>query len=52
MSCVTIIYSVLSLLQQNKEILVDGSQGDVIGESTPDALLSEFVSPCNAILLD
>ncbi|XP_078166882.1 putative triglyceride lipase isoform X2 [Carex rostrata] len=28
---------------QNKEILVDGSQGDVIGESTPDALLSEFM---------
>lgn len=40
-----LIYSVLSPLQQTREILADGSQGDVIGESTPDVLFSEFVSP-------
>jgi len=26
------------------ELLEDGYQGDVIGESTPDVLVSEFVS--------
>lgn len=32
------------LLQQNIELLGDGYEGDVIGESTPDALVNEFVS--------
>lgn len=31
------------LLQENIELSGDGYQGDVIGESTPDVLVSEFV---------
>lgn len=35
-------------IQENMEILgvADGYQGDVIGESTPDVLVSEFVRFC------
>lgn len=31
------------VMQAAMEVLKDGYQGDVIGEATPDALLSEFV---------
>lgn len=31
------------LFQENMELLGDGYQGDVIGESTPDVLVNEFV---------
>ena len=31
------------LFQVNIELLGDGYQGDVIGESTPDVLVTEFV---------
>lgn len=31
-------------LQDNVDILEDRYQGDVIGEATPDVLVSEFVS--------
>lgn len=30
-------------IQENLELLGDGYHGDVIGESTPDLLVSEFV---------
>ena len=32
------------MLQENIELLGDGYEGDVIGESTPDDLVNEFVS--------
>jgi len=31
------------LLQVDMEILADGYEGDIIGESTPDVIVSEFV---------
>lgn len=33
-------------MQENIELLRDGYEGDVLGESTPDALVNEFVSLC------
>ena len=30
-------------IQENVDILGDGYQGDVLGESTPDVLVTEFV---------
>jgi len=30
-------------IQENKDILGDGYEGDVLGESTPDVIVSEFV---------
>lgn len=32
------------ILQENVDLLQDGYQGDVLGESTPDVIVSEFVS--------
>lgn len=32
------------VIQENKDILGDGYEGDVLGESTPDVIVSEFVS--------
>lgn len=43
--------------QDNMELLEDGYQGDVIGEATPDVIVSEFVCfstfvlPCLYFLL-
>lgn len=34
-------------IQENMEILGDGYQGDVIGESTPDVIVSTFVCSPN-----
>lgn len=34
----------LCAIQENVELQADGYQGDVIGESTPDVLVNEFVS--------
>lgn len=33
------------MLQENVEFLKDGYHGEVIGEATPDILVSRFVSP-------
>lgn len=33
-------------IQENIEILGDGYRGDIVGESTPDVLVSEFVRVC------
>ena len=40
------------LLQVNPEGLDDDYEGDVIGESTPDALVSEFVSKQGFLLFE
>lgn len=32
------------ILQENVDLMQDGYQGDVLGESTPDVIVSEFVS--------
>lgn len=38
------------LFQENMSLMADGYQGDVLGESTPDAIVSEFVrSSSNSI---
>jgi len=34
----------MRVIQENKDILGDGYEGDVLGESTPDVIVSEFVS--------
>jgi len=31
------------VIQENKDILGDGYEGDVLGEATPDVIVSEFV---------
>lgn len=33
----------MHVIQENKDILGDGYEGDVLGESTPDVIVSEFV---------
>lgn len=38
-------------IQENMELSGDGYQADVIGESTPDVLVSEFVSVSSFNLL-
>lgn len=37
--------------QDNVELLEDGYQGDVIGEATPDVIVSEFVCFSTFVLL-
>lgn len=41
-SLLLLIYQV-HVIQENKDILGDGYEGDVLGESTPDVIVSEFV---------
>lgn len=33
----------MHVIQENKDILGDGYEGDVLGESTPDVIVNEFV---------
>jgi hypothetical protein len=33
----------MPVIQENKDILGDGYEGDVLGESTPDVIVNEFV---------
>ena len=37
-----LLYQML-VIQENKDILGDGYEGDVLGEATPDVIVSEFV---------
>lgn len=42
----------MHVIQENKDILGDGYEGDVLGESTPDVIVSEFVSILSNILIN
>lgn len=39
------------MLQQNMDFQKDGYHGEVIGEATPDILVSRFVSPLKPIFI-
>jgi hypothetical protein len=40
----------MPVIQENKDILGDGYEGDVLGESTPDVIVNEFVCFFSSLL--